>query len=100
MNGAMFPATMALLLAGLIVAGVPVSAGAQSVDLGASVESLLDYARVRNPELATTFYQVGPGHTREALARFLGRADIKGLFRPGLPPEQLAIHLLNCIMRE
>ena len=51
-----------------------------------------------NPELATTFYQVGPGHTREALARFLGRADIKGLFRPGLPPEQLAIHLLNCIM--
>ena len=50
-----------------------------------------------NPELATTFYQVGPGHTREALGRFLGRADVKPLFRPDIPTKQLAIHLLNCI---
>ncbi len=51
-----------------------------------------------NPELATTFYQVGPGHTREVLARFLARPDILPLFRPGLAPALLAVHLLNCIM--
>ncbi|MDC8759013.1 TetR/AcrR family transcriptional regulator [Janthinobacterium fluminis] len=51
-----------------------------------------------NPELATTFYQVGPGLTRETLGRFFGRPDIAPLFRPGLPHEQLTVHLLNCIM--
>jgi TetR/AcrR family transcriptional repressor of mexJK operon len=51
-----------------------------------------------NPELATTFYRVGPGHTREALVRFLSRPDIRVLFRPELRAEHLAVHLLNCIM--
>ncbi|MFM9437768.1 TetR/AcrR family transcriptional regulator, mexJK operon transcriptional repressor [Janthinobacterium sp. CG_23.3] len=51
-----------------------------------------------NPELAATFYQVGPGQTRDVLARLLARPDILPLFRPGLAPAQLAIHLLNCIM--
>lgn len=90
MNGAMFPATMALLLAGLIVAGVPVSAGAQSVDLGASVESLLDYARVRNPELATTRYEADAAAQRVqpagALADPLLRVELEDINRSGSVP--------------
>ena len=50
-----------------------------------------------NPELATTFYQVGPGHTRQVLVRFLSRPDVRGLFRADLETESLAVHLLNCL---
>ncbi|MET3130433.1 TetR/AcrR family transcriptional repressor of mexJK operon [Oxalobacteraceae bacterium GrIS 1.11] len=51
-----------------------------------------------NPELATTFNQVGPGQTRDLLGRFFARPDIKPHFRDGLQPEALAVHLLNCVM--
>lgn len=50
------------------------------------------------PELAQTFYQAGPKQTREQLARFFGRADIKAQIRSELPPELLAVHLLNCLL--
>ena len=51
-----------------------------------------------HPELAETFYKVGPGQTRETLTRFFSRPDIAPLFRPGLAPELLSMHLLNCLM--
>lgn len=51
-----------------------------------------------NPELATTFYQFGPGQARDVVTRFMSRSDIRPLFRPAFAPGQLAIHLLNCIM--
>lgn len=51
-----------------------------------------------NPELAHTFNQAGPGLTRELLGRYFARPDIKALFRPEIPHEMLAVHLLNCLM--
>ena len=50
------------------------------------------------PELAETFYQAGPLRTREQLARFFSRADIRAQLRPELSDETLAVHLLTCIM--
>lgn len=50
------------------------------------------------PELATTFNQAGPMQTRELLSRLFARPDIKAQLRSELPPEMLAVHLINCIM--
>ena len=90
MIGAMFQATLEFLLAGLIVAGVPVSAGAQSVELGASVESLLDYARARNPELAMTRYEADAATQRVqpagALADPVLRVELEDINRSGSVP--------------
>ena len=51
-----------------------------------------------SPELAETFYKVGPGQTREMLTRFFSRPDIAPLFRTGLTPDLLSMHLLNCLL--
>ena len=51
-----------------------------------------------HPELAETFYKVGPGRTRDMLMRFFSRPDIAPLFRAELLPEQLAMHLLICLL--
>lgn len=51
-----------------------------------------------HPELAETFYRIGPGDTRETLKRFFSRADIAPLFRDSLAPHELSMHLLNCLM--
>lgn len=50
------------------------------------------------PELATTFNQAGPVQTRELLSRLFARPDIKAQLRSQLPPEMLAVHLINCIL--
>jgi AcrR family transcriptional regulator len=51
-----------------------------------------------NPELAQAFFDAGPRQTREALQRFFARPDIRSQLREDMPPETLAVHLLNCIM--
>ena len=51
-----------------------------------------------HPELAETFYKVGPGQTREMLTRFFSRPDIVPLFRAELTPSILTLHLLNCLL--
>ena len=51
-----------------------------------------------HPELAETFYKVGPGQTREMLIKFFSRPDIAPLFRAELTPSILALHLLNCLL--
>src|SRR5471030_259745 len=50
------------------------------------------------PELAQTFYQAGPKQTREQLAGFFSRPDVKAQIRSELTPELLAVHLLNCLL--
>src|SRR5476649_3020207 len=50
------------------------------------------------PELAHTFYQAGPKQTREQLAVFFSRPDVKAQIRSELTPELLAVHLLNCLL--
>lgn len=51
-----------------------------------------------NPELAHAFYLAGPGQTRELLGRFFARPEIKARFRPEVPHEMLAVHLINCLL--
>ena len=51
-----------------------------------------------HPELAETFYKVGPGQTREMLTKFFSRPDIAPLFREELTTSVLALHLLNCLL--
>jgi AcrR family transcriptional regulator len=51
-----------------------------------------------HPELAESFYKVGPGQTREMLSHFFSRPDIAPLFRAALTPELLSMHLLNCLL--
>lgn len=52
----------------------------------------------REPELAEAFFEAGPRQTREALCRFFTRPDVQAQFRADIPAEQLAIHLINCLM--
>ena len=76
-----------LLVAALIGAGAPVPAWAQPVELGASVESLLDFARARNPELATTRYEADAAAQRVqpagALADPVLRVELEDINRSG-----------------
>jgi AcrR family transcriptional regulator len=50
------------------------------------------------PELAQTFFQAGPQQTREQLARFFARPDIRARLREDVPVAALPVHLLNSIM--
>lgn len=51
-----------------------------------------------NPELADTFYQNGPCLTREMLARFFARPDIRAQMYPDTPFDQVPAHLINCVV--
>jgi len=51
-----------------------------------------------NPELAEAYWNGGPKLTREMLARFFARPDIRAQLRPDLPFDLLPGFLLTCIM--
>jgi TetR/AcrR family transcriptional repressor of mexJK operon len=53
-----------------------------------------------NPELAEAFWNSGPRMTREMLARFFARPDIRAQLRPGLPFDLLPCHLMSTITGE
>lgn len=50
-----------------------------------------------NVELAQTFFDAGPQQTREMLARFFARPDIRAQLRDDVALELLPVYLLNCI---
>ncbi|WP_026354105.1 TetR/AcrR family transcriptional regulator [Massilia niastensis] len=50
-----------------------------------------------DPELAETFYEGGPRLTRDMLARFFARPDIRAQLRDDLALELLPSHLITCI---
>lgn len=50
-----------------------------------------------NVELAQTFFDAGPKQTRDMLARFFARPDIRAQLRDDVVLEMLPVHLLNCI---
>jgi TetR/AcrR family transcriptional repressor of mexJK operon len=50
-----------------------------------------------NVELAQTFFAAGPKQTRDMLARFFSRPDIRTQLRDDVDVDMLAIYLLNCI---
>ena len=51
-----------------------------------------------NPEVAEAFFDAGPRQTREMLARYFARPDVRSQLRPGIAMEALPVHMLNCIM--
>lgn len=50
-----------------------------------------------DPEVGHSFFEAGPRQTREILATFFGRPDIRAQLRDDLPFEQLPVFLFNCI---
>ena len=50
-----------------------------------------------NPELAEAFYEGGPRLTRETLARYFARPDIRAQLRDDVPLELLPTYLISCI---
>lgn len=50
-----------------------------------------------SPELAQTFFTAGPVATREMLARYFARPDVRVQLRDDVAPELLPVFLLNCI---
>jgi len=50
-----------------------------------------------NPELAEAFWNGGPRQTREMLARFFARPDIRAQMRADVPVDLLPGHLMGCI---
>ncbi|MDB5933130.1 MAG: TetR family transcriptional regulator [Massilia sp.] len=50
-----------------------------------------------NVELAQTFFEAGPKQTRDMLARFFSRPDIRAQLRDDIDVDMLAVYLLNCI---
>jgi len=53
-----------------------------------------------NPELAEAFWNGGPRMTREMLARFFARPDVRAQMRPDLPFDLLPCHLMSTITGE
>lgn len=51
-----------------------------------------------NPELVDTFFTMGPNVTRDAIARFLQRPEVRAQLRDDLPFEQLPVLLINSIL--
>ncbi|XLZ70038.1 TetR/AcrR family transcriptional regulator [Massilia sp. SR12] len=51
-----------------------------------------------NPDLAEAFWDAGPRQTRELLARYFARPDIKAQLNTDAPPERLAVYFMNCLM--
>lgn len=50
-----------------------------------------------NLELARTFFDAGPKQTRDMLARFFARPDIRAQLHDDVALDFLPVHLLNCI---
>ena len=50
-----------------------------------------------NPEVAESFFEGGPRQSREMLAQFFARPDIRAQLRDDLPLELLPTYLFNCI---
>ena len=50
-----------------------------------------------HPEVASTFYQASRGHTLNMLRSFFSRKRIAEHFKHDITPEQLALHLMNCV---
>jgi TetR/AcrR family transcriptional repressor of mexJK operon len=53
-----------------------------------------------NPELATSYFEAGPGQTRSMLARYFARPDVRAQLRDDVAPDLLPVHLLNCALGE
>ena len=53
-----------------------------------------------NPELAQAFWNGGPRQTREMLARYFMRPDVRAQLRPEVPLDILPGHLMACILGE
>ncbi len=53
-----------------------------------------------NPELADAFWNGGPRQTREMLARFFARPEIRAQLRPDVPFDLLPGYLMACIAGE
>lgn len=51
-----------------------------------------------NPELAQSFSEAGPRQTREMLARFFARPDIRAQLRENVAIELLPSYLIQCVM--
>jgi AcrR family transcriptional regulator len=51
-----------------------------------------------NPELASAFFQAGPGLTREMLNRYFSRPAVRALFRDDMSAPQLSEHLILCLV--
>jgi TetR/AcrR family transcriptional repressor of mexJK operon len=51
-----------------------------------------------NPELAEAFFDAGPRLTRELLAQYFARADVRAQLREDLPYDELPTFLLNTVM--
>jgi len=53
-----------------------------------------------NPELADAFWNGGPRQTREMLARFFARPEVRAQMRPDVPLDLLPSFLMTCIAGE
>ena len=53
-----------------------------------------------NPELATSYFEAGPGQTRSMLARYFARPDVRAQLRDDVAPDLLPVHLLICFWGE
>jgi TetR/AcrR family transcriptional regulator, mexJK operon transcriptional repressor len=51
-----------------------------------------------DPEVAQSFFDAGPRQTREILANFFARPDIRAQLRDDLPFDQLPVFLFNCVL--
>lgn len=51
-----------------------------------------------NPDLAETFFQAGPGLTRETVRRYFARPDVRAQLHPDVDIEQLPGMYINCVL--
>lgn len=64
----------------------------------AGLQRMLAAEASSNPELVQTFFAEGPTISREAIARYLARPEVRAQLRDDLPTAQLPVFLINCIL--
>ncbi|MDI4631881.1 TetR/AcrR family transcriptional regulator [Pelomonas sp. V22] len=64
----------------------------------AGLQRMLAAEASSNPELVQTFFAEGPTISREAIARYLSRPEVRAQLHDDLPMAQLPVFLINCIL--
>ncbi|WP_077036338.1 TetR/AcrR family transcriptional regulator [Pelomonas sp. KK5] len=63
-----------------------------------ALQRMLAAEACSNPEFIQTFFELGPNRTRQAIADYLARPDIRAQMREGLPEAELPVFLINCVL--
>ena len=69
-----------------------------STPMAISMQRMVIAEAKTNPELARTFFDAGPAHTRDTLTRYFARPEIGAQLRDDVAADLLPTHFINCVL--